>query len=128
MSPSEVQKAQELVYELKVGDVMTRRLITVAPDMTMRQVKDLLRDNRISGLPVLAGEVLVGIVTIEDLIMSLERGELDAPVWPHMTTHVHTIREDELAVRALTVFAQFTRRPAACRRFQRQAGWDHHAG
>ena len=39
MSPSEVFKAQELVYELKIGDIMSRKLITVTPETTMREVK-----------------------------------------------------------------------------------------
>ena len=55
MPPSEVLKAQELVYELKIGDIMTRRLISVTPETTMREVKQVLRDHRISGLPVMRG-------------------------------------------------------------------------
>ena len=106
MSPSEVYKAQELVYELKTAEVMSRRLVTATPQMTMREVKGLLRDRRISGLPVLDGDRLVGIVSIEDLILSLERGDLDSPVRDHMTTRVHTINEGESAVRALSVFSQ----------------------
>ena len=72
----------------------------------MRQVKALLRDNRISGLPVLQDDELVGIVSIEDLILALERGELDGPIERVMTRDVQTIRESELAVRALSVFAR----------------------
>jgi len=104
--PAEVHKAQELVYELQIGQLMTRRLITAAPEMTMRQVKALLRDNRISGLPVLLDGELAGIVSIEDLILALERGELDVPIERVMTCNVQTIRESELAVRALSVFAR----------------------
>ena len=107
MSPSEVYKAQELVYELKTAEVMSRRLVTATPQMTMREVKGLLRGRRISGLPVLDGDSLVGIVSIEDLIHSLERGDLDSPVRDHMTPRVHTINERESAVRALSVFSQF---------------------
>ena len=106
MCPAEVHKAQELVYELQIGQLMTRRLITGAPEMTMRQVKALLRDNRISGLPVLQDGELVGIVSIEDLILALERGELDGPIERVMTRDVQTIHEGELAVRALSVFAR----------------------
>lgn len=106
MSPTEVLKAQELVYELRIGDIMSRRLVTATADTTMREVKTILRDRRISGLPVLDGGNLAGIVSIEDLIRSLEENDLDAPASQYMTTLVHTIGEREPAVRALNVFAR----------------------
>ncbi len=105
MTPSHVQKAQELVYELKIGDIMTRRLHTVAPDTPMREVKNILRDHRISGLPVLSDGHLAGIVSIQDLIHALEKNDMDAPAAHYMTSLLHTIREQELAVHALQVFA-----------------------
>jgi CBS domain-containing protein len=51
-STPEVYKAQELLYELKIGDVMIRRIITVEPSTRMSDFKILMRDNRISGTPV----------------------------------------------------------------------------
>lgn len=106
MSVSEIYKTQELIYEMKVGQIMTSRLITVTPETTMRAVKNLLRDNRISGLPVLAEGVLVGIVSVEDLIVAMEQNALDAPVSQRMTRRVHTIYEDESVVQAVNKFAQ----------------------
>ncbi len=106
MSPTEVFKAQELVYELKIGDIMTRTLITVTPETTMRDVKQVLRDHRISGLPVMRAGHLVGIVSIEDLIRALEGNDLDAQVNHYMSSLVHTIGEGESAVRALNVFGR----------------------
>ncbi len=102
----EVHKAQELVYELRIAEAMTRRLLTVERDTTMRQVKELMRENRISGLPVVSDGELVGIVTLEDLILALERGDLDAQAHFYMTYPVHTISQDENAIRALNVFAK----------------------
>lgn len=106
MTPIEVQKAQELVYELRIGDIMTRRVVTTAPEASMRQVKSLLRDHRFSGLPVLAEGNLVGIVSIEDVIRALEANELDAPASRYMSTLLHTIGESEPAMRAVNAFAQ----------------------
>jgi CBS domain-containing protein/anti-sigma regulatory factor (Ser/Thr protein kinase) len=102
----EVAKAQELVYELKVGEIMTTNLTTITPAATMHQVKNLLRDKRISGIPVLVGDDLVGITSIEDLILAMEKGELAAPVTSHMATRVFTVYEDESLVQALNKFLQ----------------------
>jgi CBS domain-containing protein/anti-sigma regulatory factor (Ser/Thr protein kinase) len=104
VTPTEVYKAQELVYELKIGDVMTRDVLTAVPDMTMHDVKSVLRDRRISGLPVVADGALTGIISIEDLIRAIEQSRLDSPVSQFMTTHLYTIREDETVVRALAIF------------------------
>ena len=108
MSPAEVQKIQELVYELKIGDIMTRRLVTVTAETTMREVRDLIRDHRISGLPVLSGDNLAGIISVQDLIHALEENALDGPVRQYMSTRLFSMGERESAVRALSVFARAT--------------------
>lgn len=106
LAANEVAKAQELVYELKIGEVMSRKLITIPPTATMHEVKNLMRDNRISGIPVLVGEELRGITSIEDLILAMEKGALDAPVADHMTRRVFTAYQDESVIQALNKFNQ----------------------
>ena len=58
----EVTRIQELVYELKVKDVMSRDAISVAPETSMGELREVLRDRRISGTPVVEGDELVGII------------------------------------------------------------------
>jgi CBS domain-containing protein/anti-sigma regulatory factor (Ser/Thr protein kinase) len=106
MSPADVYKGQELVYELKIGEVMSRNLITLTPDVSMCKVKEILRDRRISGIPVLSDGKLAGIVSIEDVIVAMEQGCLDAAVSERMTTHLYTVHEAENVVRALGIFAK----------------------
>lgn len=103
----EVTKLQELVYELRIEQVMTKKVITVSPDDSMRRLKEILRVNRISGAPVLRNGELVGIVSIEDLIKALEQGEIDAPVSQKMTTDVQTVFADETIMHALNKFGRF---------------------
>ncbi|MEZ5450827.1 MAG: IMP dehydrogenase, partial [Thiolinea sp.] len=56
--------------------------ITVSPDITIREVLDLTRANRISGVPVVQGQELVGIVTGRDLRFETH---FDEPVSTIMT-------------------------------------------
>ncbi len=56
--------------------------ITVSPDVSIRQVFEIMRDNAISGVPVVEGEELVGIVTSRDLRFEVR---LDKPVSSAMT-------------------------------------------
>ena len=89
-------KVHELVRELKVSNVMTSSILTLPADATMHELKDLLREHRISGVPVTAEsgaaddeaedeKEMAGIVSIENLIQALEEGKLDAPIAEFMT-------------------------------------------
>jgi len=96
-----VTKVQELVYELRIGDVMRRDVITVSPQSSMHELKELLRLRRISGAPVVEEGRLVGIISLEDLIKALEQGDMDAVVGSKMTTRVETLYSDEPVVQAV---------------------------
>jgi IMP dehydrogenase len=66
--------------------------ITISPDMTVRNVLALIRQHRISGLPVVDGTKVVGIVTNRDLRFE---NNLDQPVKNIMTPRdrLVTVRE-----------------------------------
>jgi CBS domain-containing protein len=57
--------------EIKVGDVMTRRVFTVSPDDDVRSAAQLMSERRIRHLPVVEGENVLGIVGIRDVMRSL---------------------------------------------------------
>ena len=99
-----VGKIQELVYELRVGAAMKEKVITVGAGDTMVSLRNILREHQISGAPVVDGDRIVGIVSIEDLIRSLlERHESDR-VGERMSTDVVTLFDDEPLVAALNQF------------------------
>jgi acetoin utilization protein AcuB len=50
-----------------VEDVMTREVVTLTPEHTLRDAIDLLRSKRIRHLPVVEAQRLVGIVTDRDV-------------------------------------------------------------
>jgi acetoin utilization protein AcuB len=60
--------------ETTVARVMASRVVTIAPDATLRDAANLLRGHVIGCLPVIEGERLVGIVTISDVLDTLGRG------------------------------------------------------
>lgn len=49
-------------------DVMTTRLVTSRPEMPIEECAALMTSQRIRHLPVLENEILVGIVTIGDIL------------------------------------------------------------
>lgn len=55
----------EMHYQLsrlKVRDYMTRKVISVAPDTTIEEAARLMHDSDVSGLPVVKGGRLVGLI------------------------------------------------------------------
>ena len=104
-SSKDITKLQELAYELKVRQAMTRNVITVPADMTMDEFRNVLRDHRISGAPVVEGGRLAGVISTEDLIGALAAGEADVTVGERMSTDVVTLRPDEPLVHAVSRFS-----------------------
>ncbi|MCX6028060.1 MAG: CBS domain-containing protein [Chloroflexi bacterium] len=70
-----------LLNQIKVGDVMTRKVITVDDDCPIEEAARLMRQHAIGGTPVMHDGQLVGIITESDifdvfleLLMATEKG------------------------------------------------------
>ena len=100
-------RTQELIYELRVEQAMTRQVITVTPENTMEDVRRILKERRLSGLPVMEGGELVGIVSIEDLIRSLLVGKSAQPVKQWMSVGIVAHYADEPLVHAVHRFERY---------------------
>lgn len=113
MSTQEITKVQELIYTTRVESVMAVNVIAIDPSFTMAQVKDLMRDKRISGAPVVRGSKVVGIVTISDVIRSMEEGTLNFPVNDVMTSDVMTVSKEAVLTDVVNNLGQqgFSRLP-----------------
>ena len=52
---------------LALRDIMTREVVTVSPDLSIRDAMTLLTSRHISGAPVVAQETVLGVVSLTDL-------------------------------------------------------------
>jgi IMP dehydrogenase len=77
--------------------------ITVTPDTTIRQVMDITKARGISGVPVVVGDKLVGIVTSRDLRFETK---FDQPISSVMTPkeRLVTVRENAPREEVLSLF------------------------
>jgi CBS-domain-containing membrane protein len=66
-------------HGLHARDVMTRYVISVRPDADLADVADILDNNRIKRVPVVADGRLVGLVTRGDLVRALVRSKASRP-------------------------------------------------
>jgi IMP dehydrogenase len=115
--PVEAQ-ASQVANVKRFESGVVKEPITIPPDMTVREVLNLIRRYRISGLPVVDGSKVVGIVTNRDLRFETN---LDQPIKNIMTlkdrlvtVNEGTTREEAMALlhkhrleRVLVVNADF---------------------
>jgi predicted transcriptional regulator len=53
---------------LRLRDIMTREIVSVSPDLSIRDAMTLFSERHIGGAPVIANNKLVGVVTLTDLV------------------------------------------------------------
>lgn len=105
MPPQEITRAQKL--DFRVGQVMTRSVITVTPSTPLPELKEIMRTHRISGVPVVDDDGnLVGVISIEDLVRAFEQGAFTATVGEKMNTSVLTVGEADSVKTAAQKFQQ----------------------
>jgi CBS domain-containing protein/anti-sigma regulatory factor (Ser/Thr protein kinase) len=102
----EINRVEELSYDLKIREVMTADLKTATPEMPLSQVLEILRVYRISGLPVVEDGRLVGIISLEDIVRAMQKNDLSAATSQYMTRDVVTVASYDSVVKAMRTFTE----------------------
>ncbi|WGS65249.1 CBS domain-containing protein [Marinitoga aeolica] len=90
-----LEKLSQFFSNIKIGEIMTSPAIVVTPETSIKQVKNIMKIKKISGLPVVKrGLKLTGIISIEDIIKVLENGKLEDSVKKWMTKNVKVLYEE----------------------------------
>lgn len=76
---------------VQVSDLMSFPVETVSPDRTMGEVAKLLRRKGCTGLPVVNGETIVGVISRRDFRKLRRESQLEAPVKAFMSRDVITV-------------------------------------
>ncbi|MCL1837144.1 MAG: CBS domain-containing protein [Treponema sp.] len=97
----------ELIYQLKIKDVMTTSVITGVKGQPMRHLQALMRENRITGAPIVEGRKLIGLVSIDDIVTALDKGFIDCPVEERMTRNVIVLQDDMPLSFAISYFNKY---------------------
>ncbi len=104
------QAVEEMIRELlsgnqqasvRVSDLMSFPVITVDAGTPMAQVADILRAKGCTGLPVVAGDQLVGVISRRDFVKARRDSQLKAPVKAFMSRNVRTITPDKSPLQAV---------------------------
>ena len=52
----------ELLHQLKIKDVMVTAVITASKEQSLRHIQAIMRENRITGVPIVEGLKLLGMI------------------------------------------------------------------
>jgi len=74
----------------------------------MRTVQNLMRENSITGVPVVLGNRLLGIVSMDDIIRALDFGYIQEPVEKHMTKNLILLEDDMPVSFAISYFDRYS--------------------
>jgi CBS domain-containing protein len=112
-------------HQRRIDEIMTRDVVTVAPDEPVFRASVLMRQRKVSALPVVSEGRLVGIVTTHDLLAAVpERGAEEENAMPAVTRLVPMGPGDErpgrapAPPRALVIDADGRRRLATAERLE----------
>jgi len=87
-----------------VGDVMTKRLLTVEPTMALNEAAQEMHEHGVGAVLVLTGEKISGILTERDVLRAVATGEGE---WTHvaawMTRDPETVEPDDTTALAASV-------------------------
>lgn len=89
----------------KVSEIMTKDVLTVNPDLDVVNAFEKLMEHKISALPVVDGEILLGIITASDVghNLILDKYELGTSVEEIMVKSVVTVSPDDSIKKAVEV-------------------------
>lgn len=98
----------ELIYRLKIKDVMTSDPLTVSRSATMREIQQVMKEKKITGVPVVQGKRLLGIVSMDDIIQALDNGYINEKAEAHMTRNLIVLEDDMPLSFAISYFDRFS--------------------
>ncbi|MDK2858838.1 MAG: hypothetical protein PWP25_24 [Sphaerochaeta sp.] len=98
----------ELIYKLKIKDVMTTNLVTATKETPLREIQYIMRERQVTGLPIVLGKRLIGIVSMDDIIQALDKGYINEKAQDHMTRNLIVLEDDMPISFAISYFDRFS--------------------
>ncbi len=91
-----INKLRKYFSYINVSEIMNTNVYKMKKDRTLWQAKELMRIRKISGVPIVDdNDVLIGLVSIEDIIVALENNTIKDQIKNHMTKNVITLSPKE---------------------------------
>ncbi len=97
----------DLIYQLKIKDVMTRNLVIASPEDSLDHIKTLMKQRNVTGIPIVKKDRLLGILSIDDIFKALDSGYMQELAEKHMSKKLVMLEEDMPLAFAISYFDKF---------------------
>lgn len=98
----------DILFKLKVREVMTHPILTARPGDTLRSIQQVMKKNRITGIPIAdENDRLLGIVSMDDVMTALDNGWIGDAAGLHMTTNVIVLQDTMSLSLCVTYFNKY---------------------
>ncbi len=78
-----------------LSDFMSTPPVTLSMDAPLSEAKALMRDHRISGIPIVDEEgKMKGLISLENIIIALENNQMDKPIEEYMVKEVVCLTDE----------------------------------
>lgn len=99
---------RELITRLKISDAMSTNLITAHPRQSLREIQHIMKEYKVSGLPVVEDRRIVGIISVDDIIRALDEGYIEDTAGQHMTRSLIILEENMPMSLAISHFERYS--------------------
>src|SRR5665648_513245 len=107
-SKEKLTLVNELIYEIKVKEAMSKKVIFFKENTTFREIQLKLKEKKISGVPILNNvKNIIGIVSIDDVITAFDKGYVDNKITDYMSRDVITVPQNISVVSAIHRLEKF---------------------
>jgi len=86
-----------------VSEVASHDLITLRPDMPIKEAADILSNREIEGAPVIENNKVMGVLTLNDITRAIAQGNEDLKVMEIMSTNIFTVEEELMISDAIEI-------------------------
>lgn len=97
----------DIIWRMKIKDVMTKDPLTGSPDLTMRQCQQLMKENQVTGLPIVEKKRCIGIISMDDIVTAFDKGYIDEKASSHMSRQIYALEDDMPVSFAIRYFDRY---------------------
>ena len=98
----------EILLRLKIRDAMSTSLMTASPYDTLRKIQNIMREHKVSGIPVTQNNKLCGIISVDDIISALDKGYIEETAEKHMTRKIIALEDEMPLTMAIAYFNKYS--------------------
>ena len=107
-SKEKVSLVNELIYEIKIKETMTKKFIFFGKNATFREIQLKLKEKKISGVPILnTHKNIIGIISTDDVITAFDKNYINENIENYMTREVITVPQNFSIISAIQKFEKY---------------------